>query len=160
MTAERGFHHPSLGYWQTVGDVPAEVRNRYPAGTVEVPVRPGPDYNWQTNAWVYVAPESEAPAVPEVVPKLALVRAMRLVQLSGAPATLESGSIWDVVKAAISSIGGDVEEDWQLAVVMPRLDPALNALAGGLVPDPVVRNGLLDSLFVLAGQIDRGEVTP
>ena len=157
---EKGFYSPTNGYWQTLGDPSQALRNTYPNDTVQVPLRPGTEYQWIDNAWTYVEPEPELPFVPEVVPKLALVRAMRMVQLSGAPATPLSGSIWDVVKAAIAGIGGDVEEDWQLAVVMPRLDPALNALAGGLVPDPVVRNGLLDSLFVLAGQIDRGEVTP
>lgn len=29
----------------------------YPEGTIEVPLKPGADYDWQGGAWVYVVPE-------------------------------------------------------------------------------------------------------
>ena len=51
-----GFYHPTRGYWQT-DDAPApEFRAAYPAGTVEIPVKPGSNYEWDGTAWVYVAP--------------------------------------------------------------------------------------------------------
>ncbi|MBN9053584.1 MAG: hypothetical protein J0H80_07365 [Rhizobiales bacterium] len=58
---EHGFHHPDLGYWQTTSDVPNEILAGYPEGTIEVPVKPGSDYEWQDGEWVYVVP---APAPP------------------------------------------------------------------------------------------------
>lgn len=58
---ERGFYHPDRGYWQTTGDVPGEILTGYPEGTVEVPIKPGADFEWQDGAWVYVAPPPEPP---------------------------------------------------------------------------------------------------
>lgn len=34
----------------------AELMATYPEGTVEVPIKPGPDHEWQDGEWVYVAP--------------------------------------------------------------------------------------------------------
>ncbi len=46
---ERGFWHPARGYWQAIGNrLPP-----YPVGTVEVPLRPGVDYNWNGSEWVH-----------------------------------------------------------------------------------------------------------
>ena len=52
---ERGFYHPSHGYWQTTGEVPMSIRNSYPAGTIEVPIKPGADFDFVDGAWVEVA---------------------------------------------------------------------------------------------------------
>jgi hypothetical protein len=43
---EHGFYHPDRGYWQANSDVPRYVRDGYPAGTVEVPLRPIGNFDW------------------------------------------------------------------------------------------------------------------
>jgi hypothetical protein len=53
---EKGFFHPSRGYWQTTDEPSDEVLKSYPEGTEEVPLKPGPDYERQDGEWVYVAP--------------------------------------------------------------------------------------------------------
>lgn len=102
----------------------------------------------------YVAPPDPV-IVPEIVAKLALVRAMRMVTLQGGPAGA-GPSAWDAVKAALAAAPEAAQEDWQLATHMPRADPMLNAMAGALGAS----GATLDAVFVLADQIDRGEVTP
>lgn len=42
----------------------AELLTSYPDGTVEVPIKPGADYEWQDDAWVHVPPP---PSVPDRV---------------------------------------------------------------------------------------------
>lgn len=63
MTMEHGFYHPEAGYWQTTDDVPQHILNGYPEGTVEIPLKPGENYNWNGTTWeqsiptvVYKAP--------------------------------------------------------------------------------------------------------
>lgn len=54
---EHGFYHPERGYWQTNSDVPQSILDTYPDGTVEVPLRPGPDYEWTGSDWAHVPPD-------------------------------------------------------------------------------------------------------
>lgn len=49
---EKGFYHPSVGYWQTISDVPDFIRDTYPEGTVEVPLKPGDGYEYSGSEWV------------------------------------------------------------------------------------------------------------
>lgn len=150
--SEHGFYHASRGYWQTTDTPGAEILAAYPAGTVEVSIRPSADHQWQNGEWVYVAPPPQPVVVPYIVAKLALVRAMREVGLDGQPAT--GASIWDAVKVAISQAGGAVEEDWQLANYIPRNDPTINALAAQLVPTDPPREAMLDALFLRAAELE------
>lgn len=149
---EHGFFHPSRGYWQTTGYPPADILASYPDGTVEVPLRPSADHQWQNGAWVYVAPPPQPVVVPDMVAKLALVKAMREVGMDGQP--VADLSIWDHVKAAIAAAGGAVEEDWQLANYIPRNDPTINALAAQLVPTDPPREAILDALFLRAAELE------
>lgn len=55
---EHGFYHPSRGYWQTTGDVPADIFATYPSGTVEVPLKPGRWFEWINNAWQAIPPDT------------------------------------------------------------------------------------------------------
>ena len=56
---ERGFYHPNHGYWQTTSDVSDSIRNGYPSGTEEIPLKPGNLHEWDGSKWVY-APPSDA----------------------------------------------------------------------------------------------------
>lgn len=131
-----------------------------PAGCIEVaPPAPVAGFKRVWNgAWVQVeilAPVEtppQPPVIPELVSKLALVKAMREMGPDGQPAT--GATIWDSVKAAIAAAGGDVEEDWQLANFIPRHDPTINMLAAQLVPTDPPRQQMLDALFTRAAELE------
>jgi len=61
---EHGFFHPSIGYWQTLSTPTQAQRSAYPAGTREVPLKPGNDFAWDGSAWV---PTPPVPPTPEQV---------------------------------------------------------------------------------------------
>jgi hypothetical protein len=54
---EKGFYHPTIGYWQTLSDPSEEYRSQYPEGTIEVPIKPGAGYEFDGTEWV--APSQE-----------------------------------------------------------------------------------------------------
>lgn len=62
---ERGFYHPSRGYWQTNSDVPQHILDTYPKGTVEVPLKPGADFEWVGGKW-QATPPAPAPVPQEM----------------------------------------------------------------------------------------------
>ncbi len=64
---ELGFFHPERGYWQAIGGDPEDLLPAYPEGTVQVPLKPGADYEWQDGAWVYVEPAPAPDPVPEEI---------------------------------------------------------------------------------------------
>lgn len=49
---DKGFFHPSRGYWQTIGEPPQHILDGYPEGTVEVPLKPGADHEWNGKEWL------------------------------------------------------------------------------------------------------------
>lgn len=51
---EKGFYNSTLGYWQTIGGEP--TKEDYPIGTIEVPLRPAPEYVWNDVEWIFVKP--------------------------------------------------------------------------------------------------------
>lgn len=55
-----GFFHPSRGYWQTAGVVPQSILDGYPKDTVEVPVKPSTDHDWDGKQWVELPPDMAA----------------------------------------------------------------------------------------------------
>lgn len=57
---EKGFYHADRGYWQTTGDVPEHILASYPEGTVEITLKPGPDYEFDGDDWISVAPDATA----------------------------------------------------------------------------------------------------
>lgn len=65
MNDEKGFYQPELGYWQTVGGMPS--LEGYPNGTIEVPLKPGADHEWQDGRWVYVEPKSGMEPIPDEI---------------------------------------------------------------------------------------------
>ena len=50
--SNQGFWHPDRGYWETTGQPKREIWIQYPEGTIEVPVRPNPWYDWDCSHWV------------------------------------------------------------------------------------------------------------
>lgn len=49
---EKGFFHPSVGYWQTLSDPSEDIRRGYPSGTVEVPLQPSYLHTFNGTEWV------------------------------------------------------------------------------------------------------------
>lgn len=52
--SEHGFYHNELGYWQTLSEPTEEILNSYPEGTIEVPLKPDWDYEWDGEEWVKI----------------------------------------------------------------------------------------------------------
>lgn len=48
---ERGYYHPDVGYWQTVGKEPEP--ESLPEGTTNVPLRPSEHHKLIDGAWIY-----------------------------------------------------------------------------------------------------------
>jgi hypothetical protein len=65
---EKGFYHPSRGYWQTTSEPPERIRAKYPEGTIEAPLKPGPDYEFDGSNWQYVAPPAPTPEETVLAP--------------------------------------------------------------------------------------------
>ena len=57
---ERGFYHPEKGYWQTNSDVSIEIINTYPEGTIEIPIKPGQNYEWDGSKWNEIVIEADS----------------------------------------------------------------------------------------------------
>lgn len=55
----KGFYHSEIGYWQTVGGNP-KVED-YMTSTIEVPLKPSADHEWQGESWVHIPPPAPTP---------------------------------------------------------------------------------------------------
>lgn len=53
---EQGFYHPLRGYWQAISEPTADILASYPAGTVQVPIKPGENYAWDGVQWMPPVP--------------------------------------------------------------------------------------------------------
>ncbi len=49
---EKGFYHSSKGYWQTNSDPSGTIREAYPSGTIEVPLKPSDEHTFNGTVWV------------------------------------------------------------------------------------------------------------
>nr|DAU76361.1 MAG TPA: hypothetical protein [Caudoviricetes sp.] len=144
---EKGFYHPSRGYWQTNSEVPDEILIGYPDGTVEVPLKPGQDFDWIDGQWVSVPP----PPAP-VPQELSLVQFIVGLTENGwitkdeAKNWLSVTSLPVVVENAIAS----------LPTTGPgNSDPHLRARARALRPSSIQRNNeLLAMMAQIKGATD------
>jgi len=78
---ELGFYHPDRGYWQAIAGDAANLLATYPAGTIQVPIRPGADHHWQGGQWV------------EVPAPLEELRVARLAALADKRWRVETGGV-------------------------------------------------------------------
>jgi len=97
---DTGFYHPSRGYWQATGEVPQDIIDGYPAGTVEVQIKPGVDYEWDGSEWLYKEPD---PAIA-LAQARAAVNAERDRRLGTTFAF--AGKDYDCDKASLARITG------------------------------------------------------
>lgn len=139
---EQGFFHPTRGYWQATGQPPADILDGYPAGTVQVPIKPGAGYTWTGATWA--PPEPVAPVV--VVPQVVTRRQAR-------QALLLAGRLQDV-QPAIDAMAdpvqrGMVQIEWDDSQEFQRTRPTLIALATAIG----MTAADLDDLFTQAAQL-------
>lgn len=106
---------------------------------------------WTHDGQAFAAPTVVVP-VPEAVPKLALVRALRRTTLSGAATTSTAASAWPQVQAVLAGAPSETQEDWDLLTLVPRHDPTVLAFAAVLS----VSSEIMDQVFILAQKIDSG----
>ena len=62
---EKGFYHPDRGYWQTIGNPSADILTNYPEGTIEIPIKPGENFEWSGGAWIYQPALIEEPVLTQ-----------------------------------------------------------------------------------------------
>jgi hypothetical protein len=70
---EKGFFHPDRGYWQTISEPSAEILATYPEGTVEVPLKPHANCEWDGSTWVDVPPPPPTAEEQEALRKAAYI---------------------------------------------------------------------------------------
>jgi hypothetical protein len=116
--SETGFYHPSRGYWQTNAAPSAAILATYPQGTVEVPLKPGPNYAWSGSAWV----EQPAPPAP-VPPAVDGFQFREQLRVQG---------VYDAALTAVTAAGGRTLRAFNEASVFGRGNPSFNALADAL----------------------------
>jgi hypothetical protein len=80
-----GFYHPSVGYWQTNAEPDEATLASYPAGTVQVPLKPGEFFEWDGVQWV-----AQTPPPPTRAELVAAIEAQR-------DATIAAGVVHDGV---------------------------------------------------------------
>ncbi len=128
---EKGFFHPDRGYWQTVSEPTAETLATYPAGTVEVPLKPGANFDWVDGEWSAIAPP------PASVPDLSFAQLMIGLVSEGWITTAE-GEAWltGTLPAPVLALIGTLPAAQQFPAkaralrptIVERTDPLVSAL--------------------------------
>lgn len=117
---EKGFYNPEIGYWQTVGGNPAV--EDYPEQTIEVPLRPSADHEWQGDVWVHIPPPEPTPEeLRELMPPISK-RQLRLT-------LVRNGISLSELDAAIEAMGDEAIIEWNDSSEYRRLNPLLNQVA-------------------------------
>lgn len=106
-----GFYHPDHGYWQAIDGDPEKLLATYPAGTVQVPLKPGADYEWRDGAWAYVDPP------PPPIPDRVTARQFKLQLLSA--------GLLDQVEAWIASQSPAVQIAYSNSGTFVRDEPMM-----------------------------------
>jgi len=129
--SELGFYHPDRGYWQAIGGDPETLLAGYPEGTIEVPLKPGTDHQWQDGEWVHVPPTPEE--IRAAMPALT-ARQLRL-------GLIDAGMSIAQVEAAIAAIEDVTEREkaqieWEYATQFLRTHPLIDQIGAALELTP------------------------
>jgi hypothetical protein len=98
---EYGFYHPDRGYWQTNSDVSQDILDGYPEGTIEVPLRPIGNFNWDGVEWVELPPDLEALTTEARIQRNTLLAASDWTQVADAPV---DQAAWATYRQALRDI--------------------------------------------------------
>ncbi|MBX8800467.1 hypothetical protein HBA92_06820 [Ochrobactrum sp. MR28] len=136
---DRGFYHPEFGYWQEIGQMEDEPDR--PNGTIETPLKPGEDYNWVNDAWVYVPPTPLTPKemreqMPPLTPRQfrnALVDADILTDAAPDEVTQAIAQIAEV-KTRVKALNA-----WEYPTEFTRSDPLIDQIGAmfSLTPEQI-----------------------
>lgn len=157
---EKGFFHTSRGYWQTTNEPPQHILDTFPAGTVEVPLKPGADFEWNGSEWVAVPPDPAQQLAAERA-AMSATRGQFLIAAVGAgiitEATAEeaAGGGWpaafDAFMAGLSAPQRiAAKAAWVDGDKVRRTNPILALIAA----DQSVSPDAVDDLFRAAMEID------
>lgn len=134
---EKGFYHPEQGYWQTISEPDDGVLASYPEGTVEVPLKPGADYEWLNEEWAYVAPPVPTPEeIRAALPSLT-ARQLRLGLVSGGFVLTQVDTAIDAIPDPQAKAVAEIE--WEYASQFERDHPLIEQVgtALGLSPEQI-----------------------
>lgn len=128
--AEHGFYHPQCGYWQTIETPSQAFLDGYPAGTVEVPLKPGADYEWIGTEWVHNPPPDPTPEELRAAMPALTARQFRLGLLQGghAPTAVEA----QIALIADPDEKAAAEIEWEYATKFERLHPLVISISAAL----------------------------
>lgn len=134
---EYGYFHPSCGYWQTTELPPDNILESYPEGTLQIPLKTGPNTEWDGTAWV-----SSEPIPPEVPQAVTRFQAMAALHLAGLLTTVE-----EIMSSPETSVVTKLA--WNNALTFERNSPMLMSLSGTLS----LSSQDIDNLFMVANGI-------
>jgi len=98
---EHGYFHPDRGYWQTTNEPPQHILDSYPAGTVEIPLRPLGNFDWDGSQWVQLPPNIDALATQARTQRDALLSQSDWTQVADAPV---DQSAWATYRRALRDV--------------------------------------------------------
>ena len=148
---EKGFFHPTRGYWQTTNTPPQSVLDSYPEGTIEVTLKPSATHQWVDGAWADVPLTTE-----QVAERLAQARASMVISPLQGILTLGETE-WGKVLAFRDGVDADGEPlaTWaQKVIINSALDwrrTSQNIAFFGFLLD--YTDEQMDTLFIAAAQV-------
>lgn len=130
---EKGYFHQGLGYWQTIGKPSADALRAYPAGTVEVPLKPAANMSWDGKSWIEDEPQ------PAPIPEQMTFAQLLIGLVAEGWITEAEGEAWleGRIPAAAEALIATLPEDHRFAArarasrpsTVLRTDPLVIALA-------------------------------
>jgi hypothetical protein len=112
----QGFYHPLNGYFESNADVPDGIRAGFAKGTVEVPLRPIGNFDWDGLKWVELPPDLEALATEARSKRNQLLAASDWTQVADAPV---DQAAWATYRQALRDItaqaGFPADINWPVA---------------------------------------------
>jgi len=102
---EIGFYHPTVGYWQTTNEPSPEVLSNYPQGTVQVPLKPSGDYEWDGQSWGKLPVDLQALGFQVRLKRDRLLSASDWTQVADAPV---DQAAWATYRQALRDIPDQV----------------------------------------------------
>lgn len=106
---EHGFFHPERGYWQAIAGSVEELMPSYPGGTINVPIKPGPHYEWSGGEWVDVGPAVEP--VPQAVSRRQFYQGLAVAQFITNQEALDAIRMVSLPAAIQAMVDGMEDED-------------------------------------------------
>lgn len=105
---ELGFYHTDRGYWQAITGSVEDLLPTYPDGTINVPLKPSANHEWQNGRWVYVEPPPAPP--PSSISRREFYQGLAVAEKitkDEALAAIKTGTIPAALQAMIDSMSDE-----------------------------------------------------